>query len=149
MSNRILIVDDDKNQCELLGKIFSLEGFETFKASSGRAALKILETERVDFMITDLRMPDMTGLELYQNSRQMHPDLPTIIITAFGTVDNAVQALKEGVYDYITKPVDTNRLLAIVSRALEAQSLKAENLSTSRTQSQFLIQISLNILIDF
>jgi DNA-binding NtrC family response regulator len=121
----ILIVDDDPVTCELLCEVFEREGFAARFAQSGEAALDALSDQRPDVLISDIRMKTrLDGLALLDQARRDHPGLPVILMTAFGSIETAIRAVKEGAFDYISKPFDIEMMLATVHRALTAQSLK-------------------------
>lgn len=127
----ILVVDDDESLRRVTQIQLEEAGYETYAAADGPLALKIVEEKNPALVLTDLKMPEMSGIELLRRLRSQHPETAVIMITAFGTVQNAVEAMKAGAYDYITKPIDYDELLSIVERALdrgsprEAQSLRA------------------------
>ncbi|AQT68994.1 Nitrogen regulation protein NR(I) [Anaerohalosphaera lusitana] len=120
---RILIVDDDSGIRSELVSIVSSPGREIIEASDGSEALQVLESEMFDLILSDVRMPGMDGFELLAEIRQRWTNLPVIIITAFASTDTAVQALRGGAYDYITKPFSIDDIRNIVSHALEANRL--------------------------
>ncbi|MFH1059592.1 MAG: sigma-54 dependent transcriptional regulator [Pseudomonadota bacterium] len=124
---RILIVDDEKNYLLVLDALLSEAGYDVATADSGARALAILDEEEPDLMLTDMRMPRMTGLELIKSSKERHPDLPVIVMTAFGTVENAVEAMKSGAVDYIMKPFENQELLLTVQKALKLSRLLQQN----------------------
>ena len=124
---RILIVDDEKNYLLVLDALLSEAGYQVATADSGARALALLEDEEPDLMLTDMRMPRMTGLELIKASKERHPDLPVIVMTAFGTVENAVEAMKSGAVDYIMKPFENQELLLTVQKALKLSRLLTQN----------------------
>jgi len=107
----ILIVDDDLNVLEVLeARLFS-NGFRVFKAANAHEAISILNSNKIDLMITDMKMPGMGGMDLFQEVRSSFPDLPVIFLTAYGTIQDAVSAMKAGAVDYISKPFDGQNLL--------------------------------------
>jgi DNA-binding NtrC family response regulator len=124
---RILIVDDEAVVRESLTEWFATEDYETRGTSSGREALEAVEKEEWDLALVDLKMPGMDGIELHRRVRQIDPDLIVIIMTGFATIDTAVHALKQGAYDYLTKPVDPDELSHIVEKALEHRRARIEN----------------------
>jgi two-component system NtrC family response regulator len=124
---RILIVDDEKNYLLVLDALLSEAGYEVVTADGGARALSMLDEEEPDLMLTDMRMPRMTGLELIKASKERHPDLPVIVMTAFGTVENAVEAMKSGAVDYIMKPFENQALLLTVQKALKLSRLLTQN----------------------
>jgi DNA-binding NtrC family response regulator len=124
---KILVVDDDPNQSGILRDILTFEGFDVNAVSSAEHAIAAARKEPFQAIVSDLRMPDMDGLELYRKVRELAPETAFIIMTAHGTVDTALAAMKEGVYDYILKPINSRELVATLEKALEVQHLKSEN----------------------
>ncbi|MEP7341606.1 MAG: sigma-54 dependent transcriptional regulator [Acidobacteriota bacterium] len=119
---RILIVDDDPVTCELLCEVFEREGFKPYSAQSGEAALDTLRDSIPDVLISDIRMKTrLDGLALLDLVQQGHPALPVILMTAFGSMETAIRAVKEGAFDYVSKPFDIEVMVATVQRALTAQ----------------------------
>jgi DNA-binding NtrC family response regulator len=128
----ILVVDDEKNQREILETILSGEGYDVTTASSGEAAMKFVETRRFDLVLTDLQMTGMSGLDLLRELTNFDKSIIVILLTAHGTVDSAVDALRLGAFEYLQKPYDSEKLLETVSRALKKLStLDAEIVSVS------------------
>jgi two-component system, NtrC family, response regulator PilR len=122
----ILIVDDEPNIIELLEIVFADEGMKVLKSNSGREALAILREEDVDVAISDIKMPDFSGVELLREARQIAPETVFIMITAFAGTETAIEALQHGAYDYITKPFKMEDLRSVVRRALnEKRSQKS------------------------
>jgi len=119
MNARILIVDDEKLTRATLEVLFSDQGFDTRTAANGFEALKLLEQADVDVVVTDLRMPMMDGLDFQRLVRERWPDTPIVFMTAFGTVKSAVEAMRKGAADYLTKPLSSDELLIRVRRLLE------------------------------
>ena len=115
----ILIVDDEPNITEILEIVLRDEGMEVLKTGSGREALAILQDREVDVAISDIRMPDFSGVELLREAKQVAPDTVFIMITAFASTETAIEALQHGAYDYITKPFKMDDLRSIARRALE------------------------------
>ncbi len=107
----ILIVDDDLNVLEVLEARLTFAGYKTVKAASAAEALVRLTETSLDLMVSDIKMPGMNGLELFEKVHSTHPDLPVIFLTAYGTIPDAVKAVKAGAYDYLTKPFDGHELL--------------------------------------
>lgn len=122
----ILVVDDDASLRRVMRMQLEGAGFHVLLAPDGDAALAMLEQEPVSLVITDLRMPGAGGLDLLRHVRQARPDTTVIIITAFGTVESAVEAMKGGAYDFVTKPIDYDALLLAVNRATERYRLMQE-----------------------
>jgi len=125
---RILVVDDDKAFLLLLTSILKDAGYRVDRASSGEEALKKLRRFSPHLIIADLKMPGISGLELTEKVKEEHPEMEVVMITAYGTVDTAVRAMKLGAFDYITKPLkDPEELRQLVARVFEKQQLKLEN----------------------
>jgi len=124
---RILIVDDQEMMRDSLAATLAREGHEVVAAGDGPIAVTRLNGSRFDLMITDLKMPKMTGIELLAEARRLRPEMPVVIMTAFATVNNAVEAMKLGAYDYIQKPFDGEEIRLLVERTLEHSRLKLEN----------------------
>ena len=116
----ILVVDDELIVRESLTKWFREDGFRVDSAENAAVALKKLQAGWLHLMLVDIKMPGMDGIELLQRVREINKNIVVIIITAFASVDTAVKALKEGAYDYITKPIDPDYLDHLIDKALEA-----------------------------
>jgi DNA-binding NtrC family response regulator len=125
-SHRILVVDDDPEMCEMLSEVLSGEGFSVLTANESLEALKILKKEEFDILITDLKMKGLKGLDLLEEAKRAASLTPVIIITAFGTIESAIKAMKMGAYDYITKPFQIDEIILTVRKALENRLLKKE-----------------------
>ena len=119
----ILVVDDEKSQREILEMILSGEGYDVTTASSGEAAMKFVESRRFDLVLTDLKMTGMSGLDLLKELTNFDKSIIVILLTAHGSVDSAVDALRLGAFDYLQKPYDKDKLLDTVSRALNKLSV--------------------------
>jgi len=126
IEKRILVVDDDESVRWVTQVQLQQKGFSVSVASDAVQALDCIHGTPPDLVITDLKMPGMSGLELLKKIRAEYPEIMVIMVTAFGTVENAVDAMKAGAYDYITKPVNRDELLLTVSRALEHLNLREE-----------------------
>jgi DNA-binding NtrC family response regulator len=124
---RILIVDDQDMIRDSLAATLAREGHEIVAAGDGAAAVARLAASRFDLMISDLKMPKMTGIELLAESRRLRPEMPVVLMTAFATVATAVEAMKLGAYDYIQKPFDGDEIKLLVERTLEHNRLIREN----------------------
>lgn len=127
MKFRILVVDDEKNIREGLGEYLRLDNYEVFLASDGKEGLQAIEREDIDLVITDLRMPNMSGGELLKQISARYPSVLVIVLTGHGTVADAVDAMRNGAYDFITKPVNLDHLSILVKRALERRELSRRN----------------------
>jgi len=127
MSGSILIVDDEKGQREILTTILLKEGYRIVDVPGGREALEMLSSEEFDLILTDLKMQGMTGMELLEDVLAMNPQQCIVIMTAHGTIDSAVEAMKKGAFDYLEKPLDREDLLLTLKRAFERIMLLREN----------------------
>jgi len=123
----VLVVDDDRANLESVARIFQHEGLATLTASGGEEALTLLRRPEVVVLVTDLMMPGLDGRELLRTARSLRPDVEVVLMTAYGTVEAAVAAMKEGAYDFITKPLKRHALVKTVHKALERRALMAEN----------------------
>lgn len=123
----ILIVDDEEGYRQVLKVIFKAEGYAVRTANDGRSALEYLKTVPCDLIISDVRMPDMDGIELLRAARELYPEIAVVLMTAFGTIDTAREAFKLGADDFIQKPFNNDELKLIVKRTLEKQSIVNEN----------------------
>lgn len=134
MNHKLLIVDDEKNVRIFLSELFLAEGFETREAANGEEALLVVGDWMPEIILLDLNLPDKTGLELIGPIKQICPEVEIIIITALGTIDNAVSTIKAGAYDFITKPFDVDSITLAVNRSLEHYNLNNENKILKRRQ---------------
>ncbi len=123
----ILIVDDEKNYRIILTRLLTEAGYQVTTEENPFAALEVLARENVDLVISDLRMPRMDGMEFFRTVKQQYASLPVVIMTAFATVETALQAMKQGVFDYLTKPFKNDEILLVVGKALEFARLRKEN----------------------
>src|ERR1051326_3914224 len=126
-SNRLFIVDDEPGICRVLSTFFTREGWEVMTFHSPAEALKALPGSDVDVLITDLQMPDMTGVQFLEALRKDGHTMPVLMITAHGTIATAVQAMRLGAYDYLTKPFDMEAVKLAAERALSHGRLQQEN----------------------
>lgn len=117
--DRILIVDDEEGMREFLSVVLGTEGYAVRAVGSGKEALEALAQEPYALLITDLWMPEMTGLELVEIARRQYQQLATIVITAFASLESAIEALRLGALDYITKPFQVDEIKQTVAKALE------------------------------
>ena len=137
---RVLIVDDEKSMRDLLSITLEKEGYDVETAAGGELAIEMLHREMVDAVITDLRMPKVDGLQVLRAAKESSPDIAVIVITAVASTETAVEAMKLGAYDYITKPFKLDEVNLIVRNALERKRLRDENLYLRRqleTQHRF------------
>ena len=123
----VLIVDDEKNYLLVLSAVLEDEGYEVLTALSGQEALDIHKTSDLDLILTDMKMPGMSGIELLESIKSIDPDLPVIMMTAHGTVDKAVEAMQKGAYSYILKPFDNDRLIIYVKKAVAMYQVVKDN----------------------
>jgi DNA-binding NtrC family response regulator len=127
MKPRVIVVDDEERMASVIATALERAGYECATCSSGAAALEEMDRRGADAVVTDLRMPEMGGMELLRELRARRASLPVILITAHGSVPSAVAAMREGAFDYVTKPFDNDELRAVVARALELTRLEREN----------------------
>jgi DNA-binding NtrC family response regulator len=123
----VLIVDDKDSLRDMLSKTLSMEGFDVATAADGNDALRLADARRFDVVLTDLKLPSMDGIEVLSKLKDMDPSQQIIMMTAFGTIETAVRAMKLGAFDFLTKPFDPEHLTLLLKRALENQRLAAEN----------------------
>ncbi|MEZ6190442.1 MAG: response regulator [Phycisphaerales bacterium] len=124
MSKSILIVEDEEVLRQSLGELLTDEGYDVHQAGDGKLAYDFILKQPVDLILTDIRMPNMDGIELLGKLQQTAPQTPVIILTAYGTVESAVAAMRAGAYDYLLKPVNFDDVLLKVERAIEFGELK-------------------------
>ncbi|OZY46049.1 sigma-54-dependent transcriptional regulator [Pseudomonas lundensis] len=127
MSHNVLVVDDEPKLCDLLSSALSQNDVQVFTAGNGLQALAILEQQDIDLVISDWRMPGMDGPQLLAEVKQRYPQLPVIVMTAYSTVKNAVQSMRNGAYDYIAKPFDIDELDITVNKALQFRDILRDN----------------------
>jgi len=127
VKGRVLIVDDEKPQRDILQMILEAEGYEATTAGNGRQALERVRGHAIDMVLTDLKMPDISGIELLTELMALQPGLCVILMTAHGTIDSAVNAMRRGAFDYLTKPLEKDELLLVLGRAMERTALVREN----------------------
>ena len=123
----ILVVDDEKNIRSGLAEAISLEGYDVIEAENGKIAWEKMNTNNVDLLLTDLRMPEMTGEELIRKVRASYPKLPIIVLTGHGTIENAVEIMKYGAIDFYTKPIDPDKLLLVIKKSIKNTQLEEQN----------------------
>ena len=124
--HKILVIDDDPEMCRLLSDVLKGEGFSVLAIGESLEASKALKKEEFDVIVTDLKMKGLKGLDLLEEAKKVAPLTPVIIITAFGTIESAIKAMKMGAYDYITKPFQIDEIVLTVKKALENRLLKKE-----------------------
>ena len=129
----ILIIDDEKAIRKTLGEILSYEGYKTFEAENGQEGWEFFaQHSNIDLVLCDIKMPKMDGLEFLQKAMEKNPDVPVIMISGHGNIETAVDAVKKGAYDYISKPPDLNRMLITIRNAIEKNSLSTETRSLKK-----------------
>ncbi len=131
----ILIVEDKESMAQMLRATLETEGYQCETASDGNEAVSLIKKEAFDLIISDLKLPGKDGLEVLRAAQEEDASLPVIIMTAFGTIETAVQAIKEGAFDFITKPFDMDHLLVLIRRALEQKRLFRENILLKEERS--------------
>ena len=130
---RVLVVDDERSMRELLAIVLKRDGYEVLVAENGRTALDLLRRERVDILITDIRMPEMNGVDLLREAKRIDPEVTSIVMTAFASTETAVEALRLGAADYVNKsPGAANELRMRVRKELERKRLQEENVLLKR-----------------
>lgn len=123
----LLVADDEPNIRRVFEGVFAKDGYTVLVAENGKRALAIASAQEIDVLITDLIMPDMTGVELLQKVKQLHPKCSILVVTAYGSIKSAVEAMRFGAYDYLQKPFDIDEVRRVVKKALERSTLLAEN----------------------
>src|SRR5512135_1580636 len=126
-SIRILVVDDEASQRELVSGYLKKQGFEVLTAAGGRPALELFRQSPMELILTDQRMPDLSGLDLLKAARAINPETQVIVMTAYGNIETAVEAMKAGAADYLTKPLHLEELRQKIQRIVEQHRLYAEN----------------------
>ena len=124
---RILVVDDEKSILELLGVVFQKEGYRVRTNPGNPQALDLVEAGEYDVLLCDIKMPGVDGMELLRKSKDLHPLTPVIMMTAYGSVKQAVEALRMGALDYVVKPFEVEELKILVAHGLEERRLREEN----------------------
>src|SRR5690242_16157095 len=138
-SPRVLVVDDEKVIREILSDFLTMEGYVVRAVEDGDAALRELERRSYNLVISDLKMPGMGGLELLERITELKANVLTVIMTGFGTVETAIEAMKKGAYDYILKPFKIEDVVRVVERGLDRQRLHAENIKLKEAVSLYKI----------
>ncbi len=142
--NKILIIDDEANLRGLLARIIQLEGYSVTEASNGKSALKILEQETFQVIITDVKLPDINGVDLTTKIKSSYPSSEIIVLTAYGTIEDGVKAIKNGAFDYLTKGDHQNKIIPLINKATEKALLqqKVNDLENRLTKKFGFDQIS-------
>ena len=126
MTGRVLVVDDDRDMCEFVASGLAKRGFAVQWRTSADEAFSLMQAEDFDVLISDLNLRGMSGIELCERVAANRPDIPVVVITAFGSLETAVQAIRAGAYDFITKPFQTDVLRLTLERAIQHRALRAE-----------------------
>jgi len=137
----ILVIDDEATQRDVLTGYLKKKGYKIFSASSGQEGIEITKNNPVDIILSDFKMPDLNGIEVLEQIKKINPEISFVIVTAYGTVENAVKAMRLGAFDYISKPVDLDELDLMIDRIIEHKNLKSEN-QLLKTQLQEKYKIS-------
>ncbi|MEO7046156.1 MAG: response regulator [Ferruginibacter sp.] len=132
----ILIIDDEKAIRKTLSEILSFEGYKIDEAGDGEEGLKRFSEKNYDLVLCDIKMPKIDGIEFLEKAKMVNPDVPIIMISGHGNIDTAVEAVKKGAFDYISKPPDLNRLLITLRNATEKQDLVTQTKVLKRKVSK-------------
>ena len=124
----ILVIDDEASQRDILTGYLKKKDYKIYSASSGKEGIEIVKSNTIDIILSDFKMPDLSGLDVLESIRKINPEISFVMITAFGTVEDAVKAMQLGAFDYISKPVDLDELDLLIERIIEHKNLKSENL---------------------
>ena len=130
---RILVVDDERSMRELLAIVLRREGYEVLLAENGKSAIATLEREQIDILISDIKMPDLSGVDVLRAAKRIDKDILGIMITAFASTETAVEAMRLGACDYLSKPFDIDLLKMKVREKIENRQLRRENVLLKRT----------------
>jgi len=128
MVDTVLVIEDKESMLEMLKQTLETEGYRVIPAKDGAEGIRKLSDERIGLVLTDLKLPKKDGFEVLKAVQADNPLLPVIVMTAFGTIETAVKAVKQGAYDFLTKPFDTEHLLVLIKRALDASRMTTENI---------------------
>ena len=137
----ILIVEDEAKMRRLLELNLGEDGFTTFSAGDAETGLKLLRENPIDLVVTDLKLPGMNGLEFLQTIKRQNAALPVVVMTAFGSVETAVDAMKAGASDYVLKPFSLTEMRMVIHKELDVRNLREENRSSARGAGQALLRI--------
>ena len=134
----ILVIDDDGAQRNILMGYLEKKGFTIYSASSGNEGIKLVKNNLIDIVLSDYKMPDKTGIEVLEEVKKLNPEISFVILTAYGTIENAVKAMRFGAFDYISKPVDLDELDLMMERIIENKNLQSEiRLLKSQLQERY------------
>ena len=132
----ILLIEDNERMARVLAQHMELEGHTVILELDGAAGLEAFRLHKVDLVLTDLKLPEKSGLEVLQAVKDENPLIPVVVMTAYGSIETAVKAVKDGAFDFLQKPVDPEKLLVTISKALEKRHLQTENLLLKEELSQ-------------
>ena len=132
----ILIIDDERAIRKTLSEILSFEGYKVDEASDGEEGLKKFKEKTFDLVLCDIKMPKLDGIEFLQRAGEINPDIPIVMISGHGNIETAVEAVKKGAYDFISKPPDLNRLLITIRNAMDKSTLVTETKVLKRKVSR-------------
>ncbi len=144
----VLIVDDEQILRESLSEWLKEDGYQVNAVSNGMDALKVIAQSPPDVAVVDIKMPGMDGVTLLKKIKEQNPEIPVIMMTAFATVENAVQSMKDGAYDFLTKPFPPEKLSNMIKHILEHKKLKEENIRLQR-ERKHILQIAFSALVSF
>ena len=126
MKRKILVVDDDKEICDILTEMLAEEGYQTFSALSGRLALDIVKKKKPELVLMDIKMPKMDGIEVLKRIKKIDKEVVVVMITGYGSLDTAKEAMRLGAYDYVTKPFDLDSIKVVIRDALSERKPKRD-----------------------
>ena len=129
---KIMVVDDEESMCNFMQIMLEKEGYKTVVSQDSKIALERIKKENYDLVVADLMMPEMSGLELLSKAKSVDPDLSFIVMTAFASVDTAIEALKNGAFDYVTKPFKVEEIKIAIKKCLEQKKITHENIRLKR-----------------
>lgn len=136
MRARILIADDDEVSCQLFAEVLEGEGYQADRAQTGEEALRRLRQGAYDLLLVDVRMPGMTGLEVTRTARKEYPSVPVVVMTAFGSIETAIEAIRDGAFDYISKPMNLEELKKTISRALATRRIEGRRVEGEKESEE-------------
>src|ERR1700761_2910458 len=129
---RLLIIDDEERLRQLLARILQLEGYDVFEVATGKEGLKKMGSQAIDVVLCDVRLPDINGIELSKTIKTNYPATEVIMLTAYGTINDGVTAIKNGAFDYITKGDDNEKIIPLVSKAMDKALLQRRVLALEK-----------------
>jgi DNA-binding NtrC family response regulator len=148
VKNHVLIVDDEQIMRESLTDWLEADGFQVSSAENGMDALRLIDDKQPNAAVVDIKMPGMDGVTLLRKIKEKNPETPVIMITAFATVDNAVKSMKDGAFDFITKPFPPEKLSNMLRHIFEHQELKQENIKLQK-ERKHILHIAISVLASF